>query len=71
MKQVKCCLQMEKKGQLRLQGEIFKDGIKSVINRKIRKEEYQSTYHNQQNTDSQNQDLDLKGTTIHVTTSQV
>ena len=71
MKQEKCCLQMEKKGQLRLQGEIFKDGIKSVINRKIRKEEYQSTYHNQQNTDYQNQDLDLKGTTIHVTTSQV
>ena len=62
---------MEKKGQLRLQGEIFKDGVKSVINRKIRKEEYQSTYHNQQNTDYQNQDLDLKGTTIHVTTSQV
>ena len=62
---------MDKKGQIHIQGEIFIDGMKSVINRKIRKEEYQNAYHHKQYTHYQNQDLDLKGTTIHVTTSQV
>ena len=56
---------MDKKGQIHIQGEIFIDGMKSAISRKIRKEEYQNMYHNQ------NRDLDLKGTVIHVTTSQV
>lgn len=62
---------MDKKGQIHIRGEIFIDGMKSAVNRKIRKEEYQNAYHHQQYMDRQNQDLDLKGTTIHVTTSQV
>ena len=62
---------MFKKGQIHLQGEIFIDGVKAIINREIRKDDYQNAYHHQQYAHYQNQDLDLKGTTIHVTTSQV